>query len=74
LGKILTEFESVGKRFSKEVSSFQVIAYFEKLKLLAPYKLSHKVFWCIRILRCVMHNLKNSDGLNELGAFFCKVW
>jgi hypothetical protein len=36
LGKILTGFEPAGIRFSKEVSSFQVIAYFQKWKLLAP--------------------------------------
>jgi len=44
LGKILAGFEPVGVRFSKEVSSFHVIAYYEKQKLLAPYKLSHQVF------------------------------
>jgi len=39
--------------FSKEVSSFQAITYFEKQKLLALYKLSHQAFWCSRILRSI---------------------
>jgi hypothetical protein len=58
MGRSLTGFEPVGMGFSKEASSFQVSAYFEKQKLLVPYELSHDAVWCSGMLRCVMHDLK----------------